>query len=281
MQQTLFPPLPLDAWRATRDAIHAYARVIGQIRRALTPPQKHWWHVSLRVAATGLTTTPVPAGEQLFEALMDFTDHHVHVRTSRGQHVAWPMAGQALAEFCDQAQRNLSQLGVDAPYDETLCAGEEQYAYDRTAVTRFWQAFTQVDAVLKKFRHGFRGESSPVQLWPHHLDLAVVWFSGRLVPGQEDGDPEHADEQMNFGFSTGDEGLAEPYFYAMAYPTPDGFVGQPLPDGARWFTEGFTGAVLPYSVLVETEDPRQKLLAFLRAAHEAGASLMGSRRAET
>lgn len=269
-----FPPLSLDAWQPTRDTLNAYAKVLGKIRRALTPPQKHWWHVSLRPTATGLTTTPMWAGTQAVELLLGLADHRLHVHTSRGAHAAFPLHGQAPADFCRQLTAVFSALDIDVSFDPAPCDDARPGAYDATAVSHFWHALSQIDAIFKTFRHGFRGESSPVQLWPHHFDLALLWFSGRLVPGQDPTNEEYADEQMNFGFSTGDAGIPEPYFYATAYPTPAGWTAAPLPAGARWHASSFTGAVLPYRVLTETADPTQTLLAFLRTTHEAGKALM-------
>lgn len=37
----------------------------------------------------------------------------------------------------------------------------------------------------------------------HKSQRVSNWFSGRLVPGQDPANAEFADEQMNFGFSTG------------------------------------------------------------------------------
>ena len=37
----------------------------------------------------------------------------------------------------------------------------------------------------------------------HKSQQVSKWFSGRLVPGQDPANAEYADEQMNFGFSTG------------------------------------------------------------------------------
>jgi hypothetical protein len=34
-----FPPLDLESWKDTRDALTAYASLLGRIRRTLTPPQ--------------------------------------------------------------------------------------------------------------------------------------------------------------------------------------------------------------------------------------------------
>ncbi|MDQ3134591.1 MAG: DUF5996 family protein, partial [Acidobacteriota bacterium] len=40
-----FPPLPLEAWKETKDTLHLYLQIIGKIRLALFPPMNHWWHV--------------------------------------------------------------------------------------------------------------------------------------------------------------------------------------------------------------------------------------------
>jgi hypothetical protein len=266
----LFPPLPLSSWRATRDAIQSYAQLMGKIRRELTPPQKHWWHVSLRVAATGLTTTPIPAGRKTFELLLDLVEHRLAISTSHGERRTVPLHGQAAATFFAETSGALAEMGIEAAVDKRLSSSEVAGEYDETAVANFWQALSQIDVTLKQFRSGFRGESSPVQLWPHHFDLAVVWFSGRLVPDQDPDDPEYADEQMNFGFSTGDEGIVEPYFYATAYPSPDGFTARPLPGAAYWHDSGWTGAVLPYEALTTAAEPHALLLEFLQSAHRAG-----------
>lgn len=78
MTHNTFPPLPLSSWRATRDTLAGYSQVVGKIRRALTPPQKHWWHASLHVSAAGLTTTPVWSGSQMFEVVLDHTGARWH-----------------------------------------------------------------------------------------------------------------------------------------------------------------------------------------------------------
>ena len=97
-----FPPLPLASWQPTRDTIRAYTQVMSRIRRALTPSQKHWWHISLRTAAAGLTTTPIPAGDQTFELLLDLTHHRLLLTTSRGQRRDFPLTGQSVQTFMQQ-----------------------------------------------------------------------------------------------------------------------------------------------------------------------------------
>ncbi len=270
MSDFVFPEMPLAEWRETRDTIRGYAQVLGKIRRALDAPQKYWWHVSLQITAVGLTTTPLFCNGQLFEVVIDFTDHQTHIVSSTGGRRAISMREQSPAMYCQQVKLALAEMGLTVDFDEGVCVGEAVGMYDETAVSRFWHAFAQITAVFTTFKHSFRGESSPLQLWPHHFDLALLWLSGRLVPDQDPDDPESADEQMNFGFVTGDESIADPYFYVTAYPTPASFAQQPLPTAAYWQTEGWTGAILPYAALTTVGNPEVLLLDFLRMAHEAG-----------
>jgi hypothetical protein len=117
-------------WRETRDALQSYARVMGKIRQALTPPQKHWWHVSLRVDAVGLTTTPMLApmtvGEngRILTILLDLVNHQTHLTTGQGLTQAIPLEGQSPAEFCQQIKAALANLGLAVTFDDSVCNSE-------------------------------------------------------------------------------------------------------------------------------------------------------------
>jgi hypothetical protein len=275
-----FPPLPLEEWVDTRNTIQGYAQVLGKVRRALTPFQKHWWHVSLRAAAVGLTTTPIRAeninGPLTFEMILDFISHQLLVTSSQGDWYEIDFDGQSSREFHGDVMDVLGNLGVKVDLDGAQFSDDDG-AYDADEAEDFWQAASQIDQVLKEFKSGLRGESGPVQLWPHHFDLAMLWFSGRKVPGYDPNDLEkadYADEQMNFGFSTGDKDISQPYFYITAYPWPKRLDGTDLPGDAYFQTEPFNCNVLPYAFLVASDEPHAYLLNFLRTVHEAGAKLM-------
>ena len=272
-----FPDLSLDTWRGTRDTVHGYAKVLGKIRRAMAPPEKHWWHISLRATAAGLTTTPLPAGDRVVELILSFTDHRLHVVTNRGEHKEVLVTGQSSAVFCGSALDALAALGIAAPIDRDSFSDTNPGEYDDSAMTRFWRVLPQIDVALKRLKSEHRRESSPVQIWPHHFDLAVLLLTGRQVPGTDPQDAESADEQMNFGFTTGDSSVPEPYFYATAYPPPDGFTATKLPEGAYWHTHGWTGAALRYEMLRSMRHPADRLLEFYRAARDAGFRLMASK----
>jgi len=274
MTQNSFPAIALADWQPTLNTLQIYLKLMGKIRRALTPRHKHWGHISLYAAATGLTTSPIPAGSGSFEMLLDFTAHKLVVATSRGEMWHKPLYGQPAAAFCEETLAALAGMGIRPEIDLTLFGDATPGEYDKPAVERYWQALSQIDVIFKQFKGELRGETSSVQVWPHHLDLAMLWFSGRLVPGVDPADEENADEQMNFGFSPGDQAIPNPYFYITAYPLPAGLTDTPLPAGATWYRQGFTGAILPYEALVTAAGPQETLLNFLRTVQQAGAGLM-------
>lgn len=273
----IFPAMPLAEWQPTRDTLQLYSKVLGKIRRALTPPQKHWWHISLRAAPPGLTTTAIPmpdADEATFEVVLDLQQAQLIITTSPGETWQTPLVGQSVKEFCEVTLAALAEMGITLELDRSLFADETPGVFDGEAARTYGQALTSVDRVLKQFKAELPGETSPVQLWPHHFDLSVVWFSGRKVPGVDPADEEWADEQMNFGFSTGDESMPDPYFYATAYPWPDDMVNAPLPSGSVWYTQSWKGGLLMVETLVGLDRPEEALLTFLRAAQQAGSNLM-------
>lgn len=277
MSHASFPELTLADWQPTRNTLQTYGKVLGKIRRALSPPQKHWWHISLRVVPQGLTTTAIPVSDvddATFEMVLDLLQTKLIITSSQSETWQMPLTGQSAKAFCDSTLAALARLGIAVEIDRSLFADEAPLVVDTAAAENGLQVLVNVDRVFKQFKSELPGESGPVQLWPHHFDLALLWFSGRKVPGVDPADEESADEQMNFGFSTGDEGIPEPYFYITAYPWPANITAAPLPAGAVWYTASWKGALLKYSSLVGADQPEEKLLAYLRAAYQAGSSLM-------
>ncbi len=271
MSTPSLPPLALASWQPTRDTLQGYVTILGRLRAGLTPPQPHWQHISVRVGTGGLTTTPLslPDGGRL-EMRLDLEQHSLIVDSRTSWQLA--LAGQPPQTLGETVIAKLAEEGWMPPIDAGTLSPDG--AWDRQAIAAYWQALTFTHAVLAEFRAGLPGSTTPIQLWPHHFDLAVNWFSGRKVPGYDPEDLEWADEQMGFGFSTGDGGIPDPYYYVTAYPWPEAIVESPLPALAHWHREGWNGAVLRYDALLAASDPSRLLLSFLRRAQEAGAACM-------
>jgi hypothetical protein len=275
MSQQL-PSLTLSEWYPTRDTLHQYSKIIGKLRSVYMPKSRHWWHITLSVSARGLTTTPFPVAGQSLELTLDLVAHQLVIDSSDGWSVTLPLAGQSAAGLCRRISAALAAAGIELAPDVLVAFdGEVVLPYDIAAIGRFRQVINWVDTTFKVFKGGLREETSPVQIFPHHMDVSMNWFSGRLVAGVDPADEESADEQMNFGFVTGDGAIPDAYFYVTAYPAPDNWTDLVLPKGAYWHTEGWTGAVLPYATVVAASSPYELLLDYLGSLQAQGAKLMG------
>ena len=263
-----FPGLDLRA--ATRDALHAYARVIGAYAATGREKRKHWWHASLRPSLRGLATGVI-FGPADFELELDFVNSQLHVRTLETAS-SEPLTGQPSAELASFVRDVLGPLGVD----ESVGPGEKhlsdatypEYAANEAAAMH--GAIASVAAAMGALRAGIREESSPIQVWPHHFDLSMIWLPGQKIRGQDPRDEEYSDKQMNFGFAFGDEGIPEPYFYVTAYPTPAALPSVELPEATTWRTDGFNGAVTLYKDVAAMQAPHDYLLGLWKGLLQAG-----------
>lgn len=118
-----FPNLGRMEWQATRESMKQYARVVGKVRRALAPPEKHWWHVALRMAASGATTGPIPGNVGSVELLLDFTNHGLVITTSHGQRIEQPLRGQSVAGST-AATIAAGEIHIEADVDATSFSDE-------------------------------------------------------------------------------------------------------------------------------------------------------------
>jgi len=265
-----FPALDPGALDATRRAIHAYSRVIGVCCKAAREKRKHWWHASLRPSLYGLTTGVI-YGKTDFEIELDLVVSRLHVRTGTSS-VSERLIGQSSAEVAATVRGTLLAHGVEehvVPGEEA--ANDDEYpGYSVDQANLMHRAIGSVARSLEDFRAGIREEQSPIQVWPHHFDLSMIWLPGPKIQGQDPADEEHADKQMNFGFAFGDEAIPEPYFYVTAYPLPESLPALPLPDGTVWKSDGFHGAVLLYKNLITNADPHGYLLDLWNGLLDAG-----------
>ena len=270
MADDKFPALDPAALDATRRAIHAYAKVAGAWAKATRKKRKHWWHASLRPSLYGMTTGVI-YGDTDFEIELNLAESCLEVRTCTSIHRE-RLFGQSSAELAEKIRSALFAAGVD----EKLAPGTDVESdfrfpdYSPGQANLMHRTIGSIASALEDFRAGIREEKSPIQIWPHHFDLSMIWLPGPKIAGQDPADEEHSDKQMNFGFAFGDEGIPEPYFYVTAYPLPDELPNVELPQGTTWRSEGFSGAVLLYDDLVKNSDPAGYLLDLWNRLMEAG-----------
>jgi len=278
MIQTELTPLILNEWFATRDTLHQYCQLVGKIREVMSPPNPHWWHISLRISEKGLTTTPIPktkdSTRQTFEIIFDLVNHQLVIESNFREVKRIKLTGQSLCALYEETCSLLTEIGVVLPIKKELFDSGKSGVYDEEAVTGYWYSLKEIDRILNIFRAELSGDTSPVQLWPHHFDMSMSWFSGRLVPGKDPNDVEASKEQMMFGFSTGDETIPDAYFYVLSYPVLEDLSNINLPNDAKWNNEGFKGGVMMYEAFNTSNNPEEKLLNFYETFYRAGSNLM-------
>ena len=225
-----------------------------------------------------MTTTPIPKDKntpgQTIEIILDLKNHHIIIESNFREAKRIKLTGQSLCALCEETCSLLTDIGVVLPIDKEKFADGKSGKYDESAAADFWTAMKEINRITNKFRSELSGERSPVQLWPHHFDLSMSWFSGRMVPGKDPDDAESSKEQMMFGFSTGDDTISDAYFYITAYPVPDGLQNLQASEGARWNRNGFQGGVMMYEAFAKANNPEEKLLNYFRTFQNAGAELM-------
>jgi len=281
-----WPELPLEAWQDTYDTLHMWAQIIGKVRKTLTPLVNHWWNVTFYVTARGLTTSPIPYEDRIFEIEFDFIDHKLDVRTCDGSTKRLELAPRTVSDFYNDVMGTLHSLGLDVKIHSTPdeVANPIPFAEDRTHKSydpeyahKFWRILVSVDSVFKEFRGRFIGKCSPVQFFWGSFDLAVTRFSGRRAPERPGADAmtreAYSHEVSSAGFWPGGGEIKGPAFYSYMAPEPPGLKTHPVLPQKAFYHSGMSEFFLMYDDVRRAESPRDMLLEFMQSTYEAGANL--------
>lgn len=259
MDDRALPELAAGEIANTRAAVHAYAGILGALLKNARKRRKHWWHASIRPSLRGLTTGVIFADVN-YEVELDLAHSRLTLKTADRLTISEALTGQPAGELAATLSAALAAVGAgDTLSDQQFDESKSFPAYAAGQAQDMHSALLFVAACLEDFRAGIREETSPIQLWPHHFDLSMVWLPGDKVPDVDPADEESSDKQMNFGFTFGDSNIEDPYFYVTAYPLPDALPELALPGPAKWHSGGFSGAVLRYSALRKLPKPRAAL----------------------
>jgi hypothetical protein len=262
--ESIFPSL--EGFEPTRQTLQLYSRVISAVPRAHGDFHPKWWHVSLRVQADGLITDKValPGGD-LLRLKMDLVEHKILVLAGdRAVETFSMLEGKSSSAMADDVLTVVARLGLSGEVDRAKFENDEPREYDPDRTARFLTALVNADRIFKAHRATLSGEVGPVQLWPHGFDLAFEWFGTRVEEYEEGGEVQEIPAQLNLGFYPGSPDV-DPYFYSNPWPfEEEALLGEMLPEGVSWHTEGWQGTILPYEFLARDEKAEERLLAFAR-----------------
>lgn len=286
-----WPALPFPEWKETCVTLHMWTQIVGKIRLALSPWTNHSWHVTLYVTARGLTTSPIPFGERVFQIDFDFVEHFLSVRTSDPAEKVIRLEPKSVATLYRELMDALGGLNILVKINTTpnevdpaipFEQNEKNGAYDSEFANRFWRVLLQSDRLFKAFRAEFCGKCSPVHFFWGSFDLAVTRFSGRRAPQHPGGVPHLPDavtreayshEVSSLGFWPGNEMMPEPVFYSYAYPAPEGFPDAKVKPTAAVYNGQLREFLLPYEAVRKATAPDQALLDFAHSTYDAASTL--------
>jgi hypothetical protein len=271
--QTPPPPtalLPFSPnWLTTAQSLNQAAELLGGIRRLTQPRQPISLHLTLEVTPAGLSVGKLPQNGKLW---LDFAAAQIcyqkpHEESGRSIVLNGQTQAEIFANLLELLADELAGLIPHSPnrVDNFFQALSDQGGYvppreeygKTQALTLdlpecqnyahwHWQMFT----ALARFRARLAGTLSPLIVWPHHLDLATIWFKENLLN-------DHL-PHIALGFAPYSPSLPQPYFYAYAYPTPADFQPtSPLPNGLVWENSAYRGLYLASDTIAQQNNPAE------------------------
>lgn len=231
----------LSNWEATRDALHQIALIMGAVRVACSDSLPNDLHFSLDMTADGMSTAELNCG-----GVLDFNFNDLQLTFSRGgrQVFALDVVGHSQISLMSRLLEQLNDDGCGVQPSMKHITSESAFTIDQGQALDYATTLSAVFTALAQFRAKLSGCITPLVLWPHHFDLAFLWFA-------TDGMDEHSDPQIAYGFAPFSPGLERPYFYAYAWSQTTGYLQLPLAAPAQGLSEPYTGLYAPYDALRE------------------------------
>ncbi len=254
-------PLDLIEWGKTRDTLHKYCRLVGAIREALSNPLPDAIHTNLVLCRKGFTTSAMykneSSPEQTFEVILDVKNKKLRIESNYREPLSIALTGQSLNALCDETCSLLTDIGIKPPLERPSFLDGTQGTFDPKPITAFWKIITTTNNVLKKLKSELTGKTSPIQLRVDNFTLSVLWYCKKVFR-------DLPVEQIEFGFSTGDEKLGEACFFIKAFPEA-ATLKEIIPDrkNLRLSKDG-SEMILLYSEILNIPDGEEKLLEFYR-----------------
>jgi len=289
----MWPALPLDQWRDTRDTLQMWMQMAGKVCLALTPRVNHFWNIAFHLTPRGIITPLMWQNGRTFTVLFDLTSHAVVIEMSDGNRETIPLRPETVAAFYQRFMDTLHRMGVDVriwtmPVEVEgpirFTKDETHRSYDAAAAHTFHQVLLAIAPVLQQFRAEFIGKCSPVHFFWGSFDLACTRFSGRRAPERPGADAmtreSYSHEVISHGWWPGGGPVNVPAFYAYAAPEPAGLREAPIGPAAAYYSRDFSEFILPYDAVRQSASPEQDLMAFMRTTYDAAAQLAQWNRAE-
>ena len=280
--RTLGNPPP-ESLEDARLQLHHCAQIAAAVGIYLLEPESDDGHTNLGWSDDlGALVSHATADERPFQAAIRVAGLTLLLLDSDGRAAnRFPLSGSKLHQgyewltsaidtFTGKPPRNaIAPPPFELPFhpvavDETI-SGEPKEAFEELA-----RWFSNAGHILRRVSSE-RENASDVRCWPHHFDIAALI---QIDPHES---PEQA-RSIGIGMAPGDSSYPEPYYYVSPYPAPKHAELPRLSGGGEWHTEGWFGAALPATKLLEGgsgSEQGRRTQRFLESAIEASYKWLG------
>jgi len=236
--------------------LHWATQLVSASGTSLLPPEADYGHTNLGWDRELGVLAGRHVGADALQAALVFEGLELVVVDGGRERSSMRLAGhtltQALAWLGEELAGDPAALALPVHEMPSAAVGEGGVFSDAGTGARveladwFANAFASTEEAVAD-----EPAASPVRCWPHHFDVAS------LITLDSTASPEEA-RSIGVGFSPGDGSYDQPYFYVTPWPYPNTDDLPPLAGGARWHTEGWTGAVLTGEQLISVPPAEQQ-----------------------
>jgi len=257
-----FPPLTLSDWKETRDTLHKYCQLVGAIREVMSKPLPNALHTNLLLSKKGFTTSPIlkddSSTDKLFEVILDVQHRRLRIESNYREPLYIALTGQSLNALCDETCSLLIDIGINPPLERPSFLEGIRGQFDSKPVKAYWKAVSSTKQVLKKIKAELKGEASPIQLHVDVLTLSLTWYCKDVLDTP-------LLEQLEFGFSTGDEKFSDAHFFISSFPDTRALKKIITNENRYQLTQDESKMILPYSEVPRAKNSEKILLDFYRS----------------
>ena len=261
--QIVLPNIAFENFILTRNTIHLYSQLIGFIKSSLVPHNKNWEEHALQVYTKGFTTGVMPVIENenycALELNITLVEHKLKIfyKNIRDE---IDLEQSSIKSFTQLLLSKLESYGITIESVNEKFFMNSKLFYDRSEIENIWNLTRPIYFILHKFKSSLLLETSNINFWPHHFDLALLVFSGNTIDDKDNSKWDSSREQMNFGFSYGDSEFNEPYFYITSYPSDHSLFEIDLPYIASKHNSSWKGILIKLSDLKDNTINEEVLL---------------------
>ena len=183
----VWPALSYEAWRATRDTLHAHTQVLGKLAAALAPPEPQLQHAALRLSRAGLGDTAAAGPDGSGRSSRSRPAHPRGRRRAQRRscdadlaHPASRGRGRRTARWSGRSRgwrrSIMTPEPQEMPWKAPLDEDDDHATYSTSQAATYFAAATRAALVLAELRAPYRGRSTPVNAWWAYSTLRSACF---------------------------------------------------------------------------------------------------------